>query len=142
MAQETQTAEAALAACIPCRNAFIVTPDRPNCIICGQAPIILLSFNAAGYPAAADVPAEPLAAAEPVEETILPVKCPCCEANLELRVSPQSVSLVVWPGIESMEGTAAPFASSEAAVPSIEAVPWRPGQPDPDKPTIPEGYLH
>lgn len=64
MTQPTDILAPSIGACLNCRSLFLVLPETPNCILCGQPPAYVLPFP--------DVPpglAEP-APGEPVEPAL------------------------------------------------------------------------
>lgn len=50
MTQPADILAPAIGACFPCRQLFLVTPETPNCILCGQPPAYTLPFSHAPRP--------------------------------------------------------------------------------------------
>lgn len=71
MTQPADVFAPAIGACLPCRQLFLVTPETPNCILCGQPPAYTQPFANAGplvTPASHPEPAEPIPSSAPLEE--------------------------------------------------------------------------
>lgn len=71
MTQPANAFAPAIGACLPCRQIFLVTPETPNCVLCGQPPAYTLAFPAVppGFvEPAPDEPVEPIPAAVPSTE--------------------------------------------------------------------------
>lgn len=103
MTQPGYAPAAAIGACLNCRQLFLITPDTPNCYLCGRAPAFTLPFAVAApsaHPEPVEGPAPPPPAAPP---TLIGVTCPHCHSDIRLSITDSEISVVQPPAPEPAE---------------------------------------
>ncbi len=120
---------ASIGACLTCRQVVLVTPDSPNCLLCGRPPALTLPFSVA-QPTVQEVPPPPVEDFAPAEEPVyIGITCPHCEQNVQLALTPDNIA-VVPPAAPSPSPEPAPAAATPAEAGSAPP-PEPPSPPSP-----------
>jgi hypothetical protein len=92
-----------IGACLNCRQLFLITPDTPNCYLCGRPPAYTLWFSQAFQDEAFGP--RPSPAIPPPEQpaVLIGVTCPHCHGNIQLSISDSEIAVVPPPAPEPQE---------------------------------------
>jgi hypothetical protein len=118
-----------IGACLRCNAIFLVTPTNQNHLICGEPAAYTMPFPVSGSaePSAA-LPAD-FPEALPETPSVFSVSCPSCEANLDLTITEEVITLTLPPpGIPAGEADGAPANDAPAAPPPAPAPDGSAGQ--------------
>lgn len=97
MTQQAPPEMAILAVCNHHYQFWILSEERPNCLVCGGPPTHALALPVYGETSAPAVEAPSGAEAPPEEIITINVKCPHCDGDVTLAVTEESIAVVSPP---------------------------------------------
>ena len=94
MIQPAPLDEAVLAVCILHYQWWIISPEHPNCLVCGGPPTHSLTLPLYGEASAAPFSLAVDVEAPPEPPILIAVKCPHCDNDVTLEIGENGISVV------------------------------------------------